>query len=207
MAKTWDIDGRLTAWRLYATLDLCYSRSMIYFYILTFDDPTHNQATWRHHVLFYMSWDDEGGGLWAWPCGLCTLPVGYFLSSVTPASWSRGVTASCSTCWTKAGKTVWVRAWTTGRLDDDHVPRDLCVTKNPHSPKVWSAAESSRGGRGGSQSRARSSLCLEGETLSQSLLLGTSAGNTGNTRNPLPPLSLSSCVPWPLEMLQTLVCH
>lgn len=23
-----------------------------------------------------------------------------------------------------------------GRLDDDHLPHDMCVTKNPHSPKV-----------------------------------------------------------------------
>lgn len=91
---------------------------MIYFYTLTdSDDPTHNQTTWRHHVLFYMSWVGEGGGLWAWPCGLRTLPVGYFLPSVTTASRSGGV-APCSTCWAEAGKTVCIRAWTTGRLGD-----------------------------------------------------------------------------------------
>lgn len=37
----------------------------------------------------------------------------------------------------------------------------LFVTKNPHSPTVWSAGASSKVGRGGSQSTAQSSLCLD----------------------------------------------
>lgn len=35
------------------------------------------------------------------------------------------------------------------------------VTKNPHSPRVWSADVSSRVGRGGSRSTSQSSLCLD----------------------------------------------
>ena len=35
------------------------------------------------------------------------------------------------------------------------------VTKNPRSPRVWSAAASSRGGRVGNRSTSQSSLCLK----------------------------------------------
>lgn len=87
-----------------------------------------------------------------------------------------------------------------GRLDDGHLPHGMCVTKSPHSPKVWSAGESSRGGRGGSRSTARSSLCLEGETLCQSLVRGKSARNTGK------PFCLA-LVPLGRDLFQTSVYH
>lgn len=41
---------------------------------------------------------------------------------------------------------------------------DVSVTKNPRSPKVWSVAVSSRGGRGGNRNTSRSFLCLGKET-------------------------------------------
>lgn len=41
-----------------------------------------------------------------------------------------------------------------------HYP-GFVVTKNPHSPRVWSAGVSSKVGRGGSRSTSQSSLCLD----------------------------------------------
>lgn len=38
---------------------------------------------------------------------------------------------------------------------------DFFVTKNPHSPRVWSADVSSKVDRGGSRSTSQSSLCLD----------------------------------------------
>lgn len=106
-----------------------------------------------------------GGGVgdvvWAWPFGLRPLPVATSYPALPLL----------------LGAEAWLplldgSRWDSLRsgLDDGHLPHDLCVTKNPRSPKVWSAGESSRGGRGGSRSTAQSSPCLEGETLSQSPL-------------------------------------
>lgn len=100
----------------------------------------------------------------------------YFLPSVAPAPRSRGVAPSAGR------KQVGQFEFGPGRLDDGHLPHHLCVTKNPRSPQVWSAGESSRGGRGGSRSRAQSSLCLEGEALSQSL---PQTEKQPKTQNPL----------------------
>lgn len=43
------------------------------------------------------------------------------------------------------------------------------VTKNPHSPRVWSAGVSSKVGRGGSRSTTQSSLCLDQQMKQGSL--------------------------------------
>lgn len=106
-------------------------------------------------------------------CRLRLLPVGYSCPDLlvipleSRSSWGILIPPGWKQRW-QFGFALTIRVmlsqpdlcWTAGLLQRFH---NFSVTKNPHSPTAWSADGSSRVGRGGSRSTARSSLCLHGK--------------------------------------------